>query len=124
MRKDLALKIKENIKKDAKIVGNTIFDISKGIVRGVYSPFAVYSGFGKTLKEYFEDKSDTGSVRELIVLGAQAITGFTTQCPLWIFATEHNLKLELGGLMFVSNVADYIINLYKRSKNPEEYSEL
>ena len=111
-------KLTQIIKNDFGEVGRVLKDVAKGTIRGVvqgiYTPALINTGARQFVNEVSrEDKSNVEIISKDVTQVASAALIYI---PLTVHAIEQNKGLEYFGVLTATNVIDYLINAYKRSK--------
>jgi hypothetical protein len=102
------------IKDDFHGVGQALRGIVRGAVQGIYTPALMNTGVRQFSNELARD--DKLEVEIIAKNVAQIVSSCGVHVPLAIYAIEHGRGLEYFGALATTNVVDYLVHTYKRSK--------
>jgi len=107
-------KLTQIIKEDAAKIGQVFKEAAKGVVCGVYTPALLI-----TAGRQFNREINRIDVREAEAISkaiGQILSAGVIYVPLAKYAHNHGMGLEFFGALALTNIADYLAYVYKRSK--------
>ncbi len=116
--KSLKQIIKEDACKVKDIVGPPIIGLAKGFFNGIYTPALMNTG----LKQFsnrmsiHNDRTEWEGAFDLIAYIPTSFAAFYLSLD---YAIEKRRVLEYFGALAVTNLIDYFVHAYKRSKKPK-----
>ena len=102
------------IKEDFQGVGQVLRAIVRGAVQGIYTPALMNTGVRQLANELTRD--DKSRVEIVAKDTAQVVSACGIHVPLAMYAIEQGRGLEYFGALALTNVVDYLVHTYKRSK--------
>ncbi len=107
-------KLTQIIKEDFGVVGQALRGIVRGAVQGIYTPALMNT----VLRQFANEvERDDKSVVEIVAKDtAQVVSACGIHVPLAMYAIEQGRGLEFFGALALTNVVDYLVHAYKRSK--------
>lgn len=102
------------IKSDTVLMRQALKGIAMGAVHGIYTPALLNTG----LKHFFiNDKSKDKSEIEIASHDVMQVgSAATVSVVSAVYAIEKGMTLEYFGALTATNLADYLVHAYKRSK--------
>ena len=114
MLNNTTTKLTQIIKDDSRVVGQALRGIVRGAVQGIYTPALMNTGMRQFANEMARD--DKSEVEVTAKNVAQVVSSMGVHMPLIGYAINQGRGLEYFGALAVTNVIDYLVHAYKRSK--------